>query len=122
MTESPRTWSPHRAEHTVGGTTVVTLHGDIDLLAVPALNARLDRLTAVGRPDLVIDLSAVDFIDCSGIGVLCRAWKRALARHGRLRLVCDSPRFLRILRQVRLDDVFDVRPRLADALGGAAPR
>jgi anti-sigma B factor antagonist len=121
MTESPRTWSPHRAEHTVGGTTVVTLYGDVDLLTVPALKARLDSLTPDGHPDLVIGLSAVDFIGCCATGVLCRAWKRALARRGRLRLVCDSPRLLPLLRQVRLDDVFGVRPRPADALGEKAP-
>lgn len=96
---------------------MVTLHGEIDLLTAPAVTARLDRLTAGRRPDVVIDLRTVDFIDCSGLGALCRARRRALARRGRLRLVCDSPRFLQILRYVRLEGDFDIRPRLVDALG-----
>lgn len=94
------------------GPTVLTLHGEIDLLTAPALSERLDALTARPRPDLVLDLRPTEFIDCAGLGVLCRARNRVLARGGRLRLVTDSVRFLRMLRVTGLGGVFDVRPRL----------
>ncbi|WP_258054767.1 STAS domain-containing protein [Streptomyces sp. Ru71] len=95
-----------------GEATLVELRGDIDLLTAPALADRLDALTAGRRPDVVIDLRAVNFIDCSGLRVLCRVRSRALERRGRLRLISDSPRFLMILRHVRLADVFEIHPGL----------
>ncbi|MEW2515302.1 STAS domain-containing protein [Streptomyces sp. NPDC046870] len=94
------------------GPTVVALRGEIDLLTAPALAARLDALTARPRPDLVLDLRPTEFIDCAGLGVLCRARNRVLTRGGRLRLVTDSARFLRMLRVTGLAGVFEVGPRL----------
>ncbi|WP_327319542.1 STAS domain-containing protein [Streptomyces sp. NBC_01235] len=112
------TSTPYRAHHTVGGATVVTLRGEIDLLTAPALTARLDALTAGPRPDLVLDLRPVSFMDCAGLAVLCLALKRARARHGRLRLVTDSVRFLRILRCTGLTGTFDIHSRWPEDLAG----
>lgn len=112
--------TPYRTHHTVGGSTVVTLRGEIDVLAAPPLAARLDALTAGPQPDLVLDLRAVSFIDCAGLGVLCRARNRTRARHGRLRLVTDNACFLRILRCTDLTGVFDVRPRWPEDLADAS--
>ncbi|MEV5432380.1 STAS domain-containing protein [Streptomyces sp. NPDC052701] len=110
---------PSHTERTVGGTTVLALHGEIDILTEPALRARFDALTAAPGPDLVVDLRPVSFIDCAGLRVLCRARNRAEARHGRLRLVTDSAGFRRLLRLTGLADAFELYPRLADALDRA---
>jgi anti-sigma B factor antagonist len=107
--------TPYRTHRTVGGPTAVTLDGEIDLLTAPALTAQLDALTAGPRPDLLLDLRAVAFIDCAGLGVLCRALNRTRARQGRLRLVADSARFRRILRCTGLAGTFDVHPRWPDS-------
>ncbi|GLW50372.1 hypothetical protein Stsp02_60330 [Streptomyces sp. NBRC 14336] len=107
---------PQLPDHAEPQATVVALRGELDLLAAPALTAGLDALTARPVPDLVLDLTDVTFIDCTGLGVLCRARTRALGRHGRLRLVSDSPRLLRLLRATGLFGVFELYPRLSDAL------
>ncbi|MEU6380766.1 STAS domain-containing protein [Streptomyces sp. NPDC046909] len=98
------------------GATVVELRGELDVLAALNLSARLDALTAGPRPDLVLDLRGVSFVDCGGLGLLSRARNRVLARRGRLRLVSDSPRFLRVLRCTRLAGVFEIHPDLPTAL------
>jgi len=105
-------------ERVVGGTTVVEVRGEIDLFTAAPLSVRLDSLTAVRRPDLVLDLRPVVFIDCSGLRLLCRTRNRVLARHGRLRLVTGDGCFLRILRAARLADVFEIHPDLPTALFG----
>ncbi|MFJ5841503.1 STAS domain-containing protein [Streptomyces shenzhenensis] len=102
----------------VDGATVVTLHGEIDLLVASLLAARLDALTDGPCPDLVLDLRMVEFIDCAGLGVLCRTRNRVHDRAGRLRLVTDSPAFRRLLRATGLTDVFEVHPRMPALLGG----
>lgn len=98
--------------HAADGATVVALYGEIDVLTVGVLAERLDALTAHPNPDLVVDLRHVTFIDCAGLGVLCRTRNRALARQGRLRLVTDSSAFLRLLRATGLRGVFEIQPHL----------
>ncbi|MER5796610.1 STAS domain-containing protein [Streptomyces sp. NPDC001980] len=111
-----------RTTRTDGGTTVVTLCGDLDLLSVPVLSAALDHLTSGAEPDVVFDLSPVSFIDCSGLGLLCRARNRIRYRTGRLRLVAPDDDFRRLLRRTGLDEVFELYPGLPEALaGGDAP-
>ncbi|MBK3576480.1 STAS domain-containing protein [Streptomyces sp. MBT65] len=104
------------SERVIAGTTVMELHGEIDLLTGQPLSARLDMLTAVSCPDLVLDLRALSFIDCAGLGVLCRAQNRIAARGGRLRFVTGKTGFLRIVRHARLSDVFEIHARLSNAL------
>ncbi|MCC5477813.1 STAS domain-containing protein [Streptomyces barringtoniae] len=112
---APETLAAHRV---ADGATVVALHGEIDVLTAPALSRRLDALTTSPQPDLVLDLRPVTFIDCSGLGVLCRARNRALARQGRLRLITQSAGFRRILRVTGLEDVFEVHTRPPQPLPG----
>ena len=116
MSETLIMYGSHHTERAVGRTTVVELRGDIDILTAPPLGARLDDLTAALRPDLVLDLRAVSFIDCSGLRVLCRARNRIMERYGRLRLITDSDRFLRVLRAAGLSGVFEMYDRLPEAL------
>ncbi|GAA4323939.1 hypothetical protein GCM10023086_50100 [Streptomyces venetus] len=97
---------------------MVMLRDEIDLLTAPALRARLDLLTAGPRPDLVLDLRPVSFIDCAGLGVLCRARNRVLARRGRLRLVTDSTFLRRVLRHAGLAGVFEVLPGMPEGVAG----
>ncbi|MEU3980841.1 STAS domain-containing protein [Streptomyces sp. NPDC026672] len=106
---------------TVDGTTVVTLRGEIDLLTATPLAARLDALTAGPRPDLVLDLRPVEFIDCAGLGVLCRVRNRVLERGGRLRLVTDSGMFRRVLRAAGLANVFELCPTVPAGPLSATP-
>ncbi|MET9390605.1 STAS domain-containing protein [Streptomyces sp. NPDC006624] len=113
--------APRPAARAGGGPAVVTLRGEIDLLTAPELRSRLDSLTAVPCPDLVLDLRPVSFIDCAGLGVLCRARNRVLARKGRLRLVTDSACVRRTLRGAGLAGVFEVLARPpAEASAGQA--
>ncbi|MGV9561513.1 STAS domain-containing protein [Streptomyces sp. NPDC003480] len=106
--------------HTGSKTAVVRLHGEIDLLAVQALGPRLDALTSGPRPDLVLDLRPVSFLDCSGLGLLCRVRNRVLARGGRLRLVVDGTRVLRVLRHARLAGAFDIHPGVPEDVSPAS--
>ncbi|NEE05397.1 STAS domain-containing protein [Streptomyces sp. SID7499] len=115
MSEIPgRSAQPPQA----GAAHVVTLRGELDLLAAPALRARLDMLTAGPCPDLVLDLRPVSFIDCTGLGVLCRVRNRVGARQGRLRLVTDSASLRRVLRHTGMAGVFEVLPGMPVGVAG----
>ncbi|GAA2347234.1 STAS domain-containing protein [Streptomyces violaceusniger] len=106
--------------HALGGVTVAEIAGELDICAVGRIVARLDSLVQVRCPDLILDLRPVTFLDCAGLSLLCRLRNRVLERDGRLRLVISDPRFLRLLRMVRLDDAFEVLEDLTPAIAGAA--
>lgn len=55
--------------------TVLHASGEMDLVAAPGLKAQL-RSQAQGSGDVVVDLSAVTFMDCSALSPLleARAW------------------------------------------------
>ena len=119
MTENHTRPAPCHTERVVGGTIVVQVRGEIDILTAPPLAARLDALSGDPRPDLVLDLRPLSFIDCSGLRLLCRTRNRTLARQGRLRLVTDSNCFRHILRGAQLAGVFEIHRDLTSALPGA---
>ncbi|MEU8782353.1 STAS domain-containing protein [Streptomyces sp. NPDC048637] len=92
----------------LGAPTVVKLFGELDFPNAARTNGRLDPVTAGDHPHMVLDLTQVDFLDCGGIGVLCRARRRTRAHGGRLSLVITDPRFLRLLDTVGLTGSFDI--------------
>lgn len=103
----------------LGGVTVAEVAGELDIFAAGRISARLESLARAGCPDLVLDLRRVTFLDCAGLSLLCRLRNRVLEREGRLRLVITDPRFLRLLRMVRLEDAFEVLEDLTPAVAGA---
>ncbi|MFF8787977.1 STAS domain-containing protein [Streptomyces sp. NPDC015125] len=100
-----------------GGTTVLELRGELDILAVSVLSDRLDEITGAQGTDLVVDVRAVTFIDCAGLSLLSRARYRTRQRGGRLRLtgVCGGGSVARLLRMTGLTGSFEI---LSDETGG----
>ena len=92
------TSNPYAQSHPSGGFTVVEVLGEIDMATADALTEHLDAVTAGRAPQVLVDLRRVDFFDCSGLRVLCRAERRAKEQGGTLRLVSDQPRIRRLLR------------------------
>ncbi|WP_441250485.1 STAS domain-containing protein [Kitasatospora sp. McL0602] len=76
---------------------VVAVHGSLDLASAPPLRRRL--LTAVhGHPHVVVDLSQVSFMDCSGLAALAAARNHAQATGHRLVLRAPSTPVTRIMK------------------------
>lgn len=63
-------------------TVVVALRGDHDLTTVDAVTDAIARAVDSCRGDVVVDLSDVDFMDASTMGVLLRH-RHVLDDHGR---------------------------------------
>lgn len=94
----PPTANAHARTRRCGPFTVVEVVGEIDLATAVHLAEHLDAATARPEPDVLVDLRRVDFFDCSGLRVLCRAETRVRDRGGRLRVVSDAPRIHRLLQ------------------------
>ncbi|MER5209861.1 anti-sigma factor antagonist [Streptomyces sp. NPDC002838] len=115
--QEPAPLTRHLRVHQDRGHTVLEFRGEIDIAAAVEIIPYLDRVT--GRPDvrLVIDLSGVEFFDCSGLRLLHRARARVLDNGGRLLLVCTHPLTLRVLRVTGLSRLLPPMPTLDAALG-----
>ena len=96
------------ATRAVGGATVVAVGGEIDVYTAPRLRDRITELVAAGSYDLVIDLTAVEFLDSTGLGVLVGGLKKVRTHDGSLRLVCTHERLLKIFRITGLAKVFEI--------------
>lgn len=99
------------------GWTVVGVSGEVDVATAPGLRARLIDLINEGHHRLVVDLSWVDFIDSTGLGVLIGALKRVRSHDGALLLVVDDPRVRKLFDITGLDQVFTIHPSLHEAVG-----
>jgi anti-anti-sigma factor len=103
------------------GYTVLEFRGEIDIASVEQITPHLDRETE--RPDalVVLDLSEVEFFDCSGLRLLYRARHRVLDRGGQVHLVCTHPLTLRMLRITGLARLLPPRPALEEVLAVSRP-
>lgn len=96
------------ATRTVGDHTVLVVGGEVDVYTAPRLRERLVELIEQGARRVVVDLSRVEFLDSTGLGVLVGALKRLRAVGGVLGLVCSHERLLKIFRITALDRVFSL--------------
>ncbi|UOA25582.1 STAS domain-containing protein [Pseudosulfitobacter sp. DSM 107133] len=98
---------------------------------VTVRNARIDAAGAIefkdamraetdNGPDLVVlDLSAVDFIDSSGLGAIVAAMKH-LAPQRKLALAGLTPTVDKVFKLTRMDSVFSLFATLDDARSALA--
>jgi len=96
---------------------VVRLRGDLDVFLKGKLQQELQ--VAEDRGILVIDLSAVTFIDSAGLTVLIDAHKRATRIGGDVRLVVrEDQQVYRILQITGLTRMFKIFATEAAAVAG----
>jgi anti-sigma B factor antagonist len=93
----------------------VSPDGEIDLSSAPLLKTRLVGLLAEGYSRLVLDLSAVRYIDSTGLGVLVGVSRR-LPGDGLLTIAHAPATVVRLLELTGLDRRFETFLTVEDAL------
>src|SRR5215467_6791657 len=93
---------------------VVDVSGELSRRASSLLNP-LKELLADGRSDLILDLSALSYVDSSGLGQLISVWTSIGRRGGQLILLRPSPRVREQLEITKLDTVFTIINHEAEA-------
>jgi anti-sigma B factor antagonist len=84
------------------GTTVLVLHGELDIAYADELSARLAALRDRGEP-VILDLDRLDFIDSSGLRVLLQAVEDSRAADWRFAVTKGSEAVGRLLRGAGLE-------------------
>lgn len=98
-----------------GGYAIVYLCGDVDLSCSPEARKVILRCLNESRHTLV-DLSAVSYIDSSGIASLVEGYQAARKSELRFGLIGVSDAALGVLQLARLDKVFPIHASLAARL------
>jgi anti-sigma B factor antagonist len=102
------------------GVRVLRVSGDVDFDVAPELKQRIVGRVEAGDRKLIIDLSAVGFIDSTAIGVLVAALKRLRDAGGTLMVVCDNEDVRSIFATVGLESVIPLHRSDEDAFAALA--
>lgn len=108
---------------TDGQWAVLTVSGEVDLDAGPALRECLHQLTDGGVRHVIVDLRQVGFLDSVGLGVLVGADRRLRDANqpGSLRLVCTNQRVIKVFALTGLLGLFPMHASVEQARAAADP-
>ncbi len=105
--------------HVEGPFTVIALNGDVDLQNSPQARKQILQHVRVGA-HVLVDLSAVKYIDSSGVASLVEGFQLAREKGRTFGLAGVSDTAMQVLHLARLDQVFAIRPSIAEWLREAA--
>ena len=100
---------------------VVALRGDLDITGAASAEAAVTALVTRGQ-HVVIDMSALGFIDCSSLGALLRAQEPTRRGGGDVVLTAPQPQVRRLLALTGNAEVFRVQASMEAAVAGIARR
>jgi anti-sigma B factor antagonist len=98
-----------------GGTLLFKLRGSLDLATAPTVRAALSDATEKGSNNLIVDLTQLEFLDSTGLGVLIGAHRRAAEQGGTFKLIVLDGPIARLLNITGLITVFAVYHSIEDA-------
>jgi anti-anti-sigma factor len=93
----------------------LTLAGDLDYGECATFRMNIDRILKSAPPAAIVDLSAVEYLDSSGLGLLLSLSKEYAGTGGKLVLVTNET-VDNILSLTRLNGIFATAPEMEQAL------
>jgi anti-sigma B factor antagonist len=99
----------------LGPVTVLSVSGSIDSATYFDLLREAEGLIKAGHANLVLDLSAVDFVSSGGLVALQTIAIRSAAHEGKMALCCVGEQVLKVLSTTGFDKMLNIFPDLAVA-------
>jgi len=99
-----------------GPVTVVVPRGDLDMAVADTVKRTLTELVDKGQSRIVLDLTAVSYIDSSGLGAFVASMKHARSAGGDIKLCAMQSDVRSIFDMTRLIKVVDAYPSRTEAL------
>ncbi len=96
-------------------TCILEIEGEVDVYTSPQLKHDIGKFAEGGVKHVIINLSKVEYLDSTGLGVLIGGLKRLRESEGNLVLVGPGMRILRIFEITGLDKIFDIYPTEEEA-------
>jgi anti-anti-sigma factor len=122
MTATPASHPFEIREHDAGGVHVVAMLGELDLATAPRLAFRIDAARGRGARRLVVDLTAAEFCDSTGLRALVGCHREVVAGGGRMALaVLEESAVARMFALAGAHELMPVYDGLEPALAALAP-
>lgn len=87
----------------------ITLQGEIDHHSAVSIRSEIDAIIYEERPDRVfLDMSAIDFMDSSGLGLIMGRYALMQRIGGELTLRSPNERIIKILKLAGLDRIIKI--------------
>jgi len=99
----------------VGDVLVVDIAGELSRRA-SSLSSPMKELLAHDRSNLILNLSALTYVDSSGLGQLIAVWTSIRNRGGKLIVLRPSPQVRKQFEITKLDTVFTIVTDEAEAI------
>jgi anti-sigma B factor antagonist len=100
-------------DKTDNGVTICRPVGELDAFTVSQFRQSLAELASSSR--LLIDMSAVPFVDSAGLGALIGGIRRARELGGDVAVACNRPTLTRLLRTTGFDRIVTVVETVEEA-------
>ena len=107
------------SERHAGRVTILDLEGSVTVCGgADILRREARRLIASGRPDLLLNLPRVRYVDSCGLGEMVAAQLAARRAGGRVALLALAPNVREVFEVTGLAQVFDIYADEASAVRG----
>ncbi|TML98833.1 MAG: STAS domain-containing protein [Actinobacteria bacterium] len=101
------------------GLVLIDVRGEVDLFSVDELRAALEDAEEAGHVRLIVDLSAVNMIDSTGLAALVGVHRRLLRVGGEMIVIISSAKVWSKFTMTGLDNVFPVASTRQEAISRA---
>ncbi|MDX1932911.1 MAG: STAS domain-containing protein [Capsulimonadales bacterium] len=92
----------------VNGSPVLDLTGEVDSYNSPKLRDKMIALIDEISPNIIVNLTGVDYIDSTGLGTLVAGLKRATEKGGGIRIICPNEQIFKVFHITGLVRVFTI--------------
>jgi len=116
MPESPVAFDVRKVSD---GTRVIEVKGDVTAQSEDVLMDAFGRASTQGVSAIVLDFSALDYMNSGGIGLLVMLLVRAQRQHQRVLAFGLSEHYRQIFELTRLDEAVGIHDSQDDALAAA---
>jgi anti-sigma B factor antagonist len=103
-----------------GDHAVVTAAGEIDAATADTLATAVAGALADGYPKVLADFAGVSFIDSTGLGVLVKSHRAAVAAGAVFAVVHPTPQTRKLIRVLGLDQLLRIYDTHEEALADPA--
>ncbi|MFH0977350.1 MAG: STAS domain-containing protein [Spirochaetota bacterium] len=86
----------------------IAITGDIEMMSIKDFKTQLLNIGQDEDKDIDLDLSKVNYIDSSGVGVLISLLKLQKNKGKKLKIAKVSPKVLNVLKLSSLADIFNL--------------
>jgi len=104
-----------------GKILMVILEGEIDMSSSGSVWDAISPFVEGRKPKAkgcVVDLSAVDYMDSSGIATLVRTWQTMQKKGGKMRLAAPSAPVKDVFELAHVNEIFEIFPSVDEAKTG----